>query len=127
MRAGKLAALAPRAVPLSGPVVFVNADESHCGALILLPDGTLTSVTLPKLSLAGVEKLRSQWHSYSQRHDVHERGLTIRNHDHSSDTSIQVRILGRIWTCILHPVLKALGLSEPVSCYYTSNLSRFPI
>ncbi|VDC06459.1 unnamed protein product, partial [Peniophora sp. CBMAI 1063] len=106
----KLSALLPSTTPLSGPAVFINVDRTRCDALILLPDGRITALALPELSLVKTEALRTQWQAYLKQENVRERALLAPHHPRSNGTSSPHAILDRLWRWIVGPVLKALEM-----------------
>ncbi|KZV62709.1 TPR-like protein [Peniophora sp. CONT] len=97
--------------PLDGPVVFVNMDPSRCDALILCPDGTLTSVSLPDLTLKRTRGLFRVWKSYLVEGMGRARGMlgaSIYMRSHSNPSML---VLEKLWRWVVCPILESLDLA----------------
>ncbi|VDC05882.1 unnamed protein product [Peniophora sp. CBMAI 1063] len=91
---------------LSGPVVFINVHSSRCDAIIALPDGVLSVVPLPNLSLERAERLRRLWTGYVMNGRARERGTQL-----GGPRGRLQLYLKHIWTWIVHPILNVLDLA----------------
>ena len=101
------------------PLVFVNISASSCDALVLLPTGSVKLVNLPALSQRRAETMRNLWldtvglRRASRRRDCHgsqeRRATQVR-----ASTNMYYRILDRLWTWIVHPILSSLNLVSDV-------------
>ena len=99
---------------LSGTLVFINVAPSSCGALLLLPTGSVKLVKLPALSQRRAETMRNLWidaiglRRASRRRNCHgpqERATQLR-----ASANMYHRILDRLWTWVVHPILSELKL-----------------
>ncbi|VDC00821.1 unnamed protein product [Peniophora sp. CBMAI 1063] len=104
----KLSALLASSTPFSGATVFINTDRTRCDALLLLPNGDITTLALPDLSLTKAEKLRTQWTAYLTQERVRERATSAQYRPQSSSAMSPHGILGCLWRWIVGPILKAL-------------------
>ncbi|VDC07764.1 unnamed protein product [Peniophora sp. CBMAI 1063] len=120
MRPRKLSALLQSFTPLSGPVVCINVDRTRCDALIIHPEGTITTLHLSELSLAKAEALRSRWQSYLEQQNVRvrERSSSVRYRKCQLGSDSAARVLDRLWRWVVGPILRVLNLVEVV---YTAN------
>ncbi|VDC00841.1 unnamed protein product [Peniophora sp. CBMAI 1063] len=115
MRPSKLADLvaAPAFRRLSATaVVFINVAKTSCDALVLSKNGSVKLVQLPALSQKRAEKLRSLWTEHVGLRRGHRRGETSRADARNIRTysNIYVRILSRLWSLVVLPILSALDL-----------------
>ncbi|KZV68464.1 TPR-like protein [Peniophora sp. CONT] len=111
LRPKKLAALLPVSTPFDGPVVFINMDDKGCSALVVPPNGSITTLALPELTLEKAEALRSHWQSYLHQHSVRERAIVQQHRPHSKKQPGVAHVLSCIWRWIVQPVLQALDLN----------------
>ncbi|VDC01234.1 unnamed protein product [Peniophora sp. CBMAI 1063] len=109
MRPKPFKAFLPSLKCIRGQVVFINTDKSRCDALVLSPSGEIILVPLPQLSLQRASELRTQWIVLLREHSARARGMAPSQLSHDSSTPLH-RILERIWTWIVGPVLQALKL-----------------
>lgn len=91
LRPQTLADLVPLLEHIDGPVVLFNIHSARCDALVLFPGGSLKSVPLSDLT-------------QDRASNLHERFTN----DLQDDLELS-RILGHLWSWIVHPVLKALN------------------
>ena len=100
-----------RASAHSGPVVILNAAESHCDALIIRADvDHVIHVPLPNFTFKGAAGLQNALgkllgHAHVMRFDAKEEGLAIRG-----DSSWEY-LLSTLWTDVVKPVLDALAFT----------------
>lgn len=110
---------------LSGPMGFIDVDTTRCNTA----DGMFCAAAFTELTLELARELRSGWESYLGKKNICERGKPV--YRSSSGSSVQVRLLGRIWRLIVK-------VDEHVSCfqvredtslikeYYQANCERMP-
>ncbi|VDC07766.1 unnamed protein product [Peniophora sp. CBMAI 1063] len=117
MRPRKLSAILQSFTPLSGPVVCINVDRTRCDALIIHPEGTITTLRLSELSLAKAEALRSRWQSYLEQQNVRvrERSSSVRYRKCQLGSDSASRVLDRLWRWVVGPILTALNLVDVVN------------
>ncbi|VDB84775.1 unnamed protein product [Peniophora sp. CBMAI 1063] len=97
-------------------VVFINVAETSCDALVLFKDGSVELVKLPDLSQQNSEKLLSLWIEHVGIRRGHRRGETSRaSAPHIvAYKNVCGRLLSRLWSLVVHPILSALKLiTEP--------------
>lgn len=114
MRSPGIDSLLPRIEDLDGPVVFINVHTSSCDALALFSNGAMTHIPLPSLTESRTRSLRSTWMRCLRSSNRDARAIIT--HDSRvlrGGTTMFSRVLGRLWTWIVHPILEALKF---VSC-----------
>ncbi|VDB85490.1 unnamed protein product [Peniophora sp. CBMAI 1063] len=109
-------------------VVFINVAEMSCDALVLSNDGAVKLVHLPELSKAGAEKLQSLWMEHVGIRRGHRRGETSRGDARNiyAYSNIYVRLLSRLWSWVIYPILLALDLITTPSGKPSSHIIWCP-
>ncbi|KZV61080.1 hypothetical protein PENSPDRAFT_314518 [Peniophora sp. CONT] len=116
-----------------GYIVFINVYQTRCDALILTPNGVITPVALPDLSLERANQLQLLWIEQLTSRTIRMRGAVeslstdiatdstcsaataIRHSSRLSlDDSSSVHLLEHTWNWIVGPILEALGLTNSV-------------
>jgi hypothetical protein len=93
---------------ISGPVVIVNACESRCDALIVLPQSSQVShVPLPRLQASVAQEMRVQLVGFTQGINTHSRHFALYG---KAGTSLS-DVLGRLWSLVVEPILNYLDVS----------------
>ncbi|KIY68290.1 hypothetical protein CYLTODRAFT_489937 [Cylindrobasidium torrendii FP15055 ss-10] len=102
-----------------GPVVCINMHESRCDALILC-NGSVFHVPLPKLSPSIAESMRDEWGSY-----LGSLGVQSRNYRagvaRDWDDVDPGEILARLWDVVVLPVLKFVTEKIPLDANNTTD------
>ena len=108
-----------RASAQSGPVVFLNAAESRCDALIVLANKeNAVHIPLPTFTLKQCGHLRNTLANLIGPYDDRTRQPIIR-HDSGWES-----ILSTLWKGVVKPVLDGLGVSGCRSAQSPWDLSR---
>ncbi|KZV65474.1 hypothetical protein PENSPDRAFT_638363 [Peniophora sp. CONT] len=107
----KFASLLPVLEHLDGPVFFINVHPHICDALALCLDGSIARIPLPNLTEKRAHQLRSLWMQNLER--CHTRARRTMMPDMSparGDAYMFGRILARLWTWVVQPILQHLSL-----------------
>ncbi|KZV59764.1 hypothetical protein PENSPDRAFT_644770 [Peniophora sp. CONT] len=111
MRPPKFTNLLPGLKHLEGPVVFINTHPASCDTLMLLPDGTLVRIKLHDLTEKRAGLLRSAWlQNLEWCHTRVRRAVLPNTVPRRGGTTMFCRILARLWTWVVQPILQHLNL-----------------
>ncbi|TFK22228.1 hypothetical protein FA15DRAFT_681771 [Coprinopsis marcescibilis] len=133
-----------RTAALNGPIVFLNATESSCNALIMHPGGSLTHVPLPKVKYDALDQMQIAVQQLAQGHSVNPTSLetieeSLRHGDALRKPTRMDPMSGRtvnddfksileaMWVAIVEPVVIALQLTKTTVpprvwwCVYSTN------
>ncbi|KZV67199.1 hypothetical protein PENSPDRAFT_62479 [Peniophora sp. CONT] len=113
LRPKRLQALIPSPELLDGPVVFVNVHPIRRDAVILSPDGNITSILLTDLSFERAVELRRLWVNDAIGGRARVRGLGSIG-DFEGELNPLKTYLGHMWNWIVRPILEALDLASLV-------------
>ena len=92
---------------ISGPVVIMNAHDTRCDALVLLPRSSqVYHVPLPGLQLSAVQEMHLQLAGLTRGADTIQRHYAL-----YSDVGALSDILGRLWSHMIEPILNYLKVS----------------
>ncbi|VDB95587.1 unnamed protein product [Peniophora sp. CBMAI 1063] len=111
MRSPKLDGLLPALELTDGPVVFINVNPLSCDAVVLCSDGTISRIALPQLTERRAQHLRALWtRQLGIAHTRVRRAMAPEWFTARGTMSIFCRILERLWTCVVQPILERLNL-----------------
>ena len=111
LRPSKLSGLLRAFQHIDGPVIFIHVYHSSCNALALYRDGSIVHIPLPHLTAKRAHKLRSLWVlSLRTCHVRVRRAVVTPEIITPGGTSMFGRILTRLWSWVVEPVLSRLNL-----------------
>jgi hypothetical protein len=115
-------------LPASGPVVVLNAFESRCDAIVLVPDlEESVHIPLPGFSPQKAEHLREQLRSSLLDNMLLQRGEPergIRPAGEKAISDVLCSILRELWKGVVKPILDGLAFSVSRS-FQTQDSTAF--
>ncbi|KZV59768.1 TPR-like protein [Peniophora sp. CONT] len=111
LRPPKFASLLPVLKHLDRPVIFINVHPQICDALALCLDGSIARIPLPNLTEKRAHQLRFLWMQNLERcHTRVRRAMMPDISPARGDAYMFGRILARLWTWVVQPILQHLNL-----------------
>ncbi|THU91192.1 hypothetical protein K435DRAFT_841129 [Dendrothele bispora CBS 962.96] len=93
----------------SGPVIVLNEHGSRCDALVLCSPSRIIHVPLIDLTELLAETMRAEMAESLTMAGIRSRwSKPLSRHGASDSNGIMARVLGQLWSRVVHPVLRAI-------------------